>query len=78
MDEGRWTRIKKVMEGVLNQMGKEEENEDIKWKRWWDEKCEKSRKVLWECVKKWETGRMDKADYNKKHKEYGKLIKRKE
>lgn len=65
--------IKTVMERPLLAIKEGNEEKDKKLKGWWDEEFTRSKEVL----REWRKGRMHKADYNRKHREHGKLINRK-
>ncbi|XP_051161831.1 uncharacterized protein LOC127281899 [Leptopilina boulardi] len=73
----RWERLKRVIGEVKREMVKEREGKVETKRGWWDEECEKSRIKLRGCIKRWRKGEMKKEDYNREHKEHGKLVRKK-
>ncbi|XP_043478498.1 uncharacterized protein LOC122508895 [Leptopilina heterotoma] len=73
----RWERLKRIIGEVKKEMENEEEGKAGSRRGWWDRECEKSREKLREDIKKWRRGKMEKKEYNRRHKKHGKLIRRK-
>lgn len=73
----RIERLKRRIEKVKVKIGQKKNEEEDKHRGWWDEECERSRRLMREYIKEWRKGVLGKKEYNKLHKEHEKLVRRK-